>query len=508
MKKKAILFIALFLCSLQYLPAQQNAKKQLPNIIYILTDDLGYGDVHFFNKDGKISTPNMDQIGKEGMAFTDAHSSSAVCSPSRYSILTGRYAWRSSLKNGVLNGYSKPLINNNRTTVARILQEKGYATACIGKWHLGMEWPVVSDTGKPVYDYSKPILNGPTTLGFDYFYGISASLDMPPFVYIENDRTVGIPNTIKKWGREGAATESFEAENCVPDFTAKAVDFINKQSGGKKPFYLYFTLPSPHTPLVPNKNFRGKSGVTDYGDYVAETDWSVGEILKAIEKNGLKENTLVIFTSDNGFAPYVLPKSNVEALGHFPSMDFRGYKADIWEGGHHIPLLMRWPAAIKAGSTCAQTVCLSDFMATAADITGSKLPENTGEDSYNIYPYMKGNMANEIREATVHHSINGYFSIRQGNWKLELCSGSGGWAAPREEAAVKLGLPPVQLYDLSIDPKEEKNVQAVHPEIVKRLTELLEKYVREGRSTPGKTQKNDGPVDIWRKQAPTGKSEG
>jgi arylsulfatase A len=491
----------------------QNKRTQgkgpgaIPNIVYILTDDLGYGDVHCLNPEGKIATPAMDQLGREGMIFTDAHSSSAVCTPSRYSILTGRYAWRSRLKSGVLNGYSEPLIDANRLTVAKMLQQKGYTTACIGKWHLGMNWPEVKGAPKPTYDYTKPILNGPTTQGFDYFYGISASLDMPPFVYIENDRTIGIPDTVKKWGRSGAATKDFEAENCVPDFTNKAVGFIKQQAAKKQPFYLYFTLPSPHTPIVVSKQFQGKSGVMDYGDYVMETDWAVGEVLKALKEAKVDGNTLVIFTSDNGFAPYVLPKSNVESLGHYPSYIYKGYKADIWEGGHRIPFIVRWPGTIKAGSSCKETVCLSDFMATAAAITGEQLPAGAAEDSYNIYSYFTGTAKKPLREATVHHSINGNFAIRQGKWKLELAYGSGGWAAPREDTAVKMGLPAVQLYDLSTDIKEQHNVQATHPEIVKSMTALLEKYVQDGRSTPGAPQQNDGAVNIWKKPAGNAKKE-
>ncbi|MDB5191161.1 MAG: arylsulfatase family protein [Segetibacter sp.] len=498
MLRTYLFIIVLFVLAPLFGESQNNNRA--PNIVFILTDDLGYGDVKYLNKEGKIKTPNMDRIGKEGMAFTDAHSSSAVCTPSRYSILTGRYSWRTKLNKGVLYGYSEPLIDSGRLTVASLLQSKGYSTACIGKWHLGMTWPLLKDGPKPVYDYTKAITNGPTSLGFDYFYGISASLDMPPFIYIENDHTVGLPTVTKKWGREGPAGKDFEAENCVPDFTTKAVNYIKEQSGKNKPFFLYFALPSPHTPLVPNKQFKDKTGVTEYGDYVAETDWSIGEILKALDQNGVSKNTLVIFTSDNGFAPYVLPKYNVEALGHYPSYGFRGYKADIWEGGHRIPFLVRWPGKIKPSAISAETICLSDFMATAAAIVGDKLPANSAEDSYNILPYFAGSTI-DIREATVHHSINGYFAIRQGKWKLELCPGSGGWAAPRDDTAFKMNLPAVQLFDLSVDIKEQDNVQAQHPDVVKKLTALLQKYASEGRSTSGVPQKNDREVDIWNNKA-------
>lgn len=475
---------------------QHHQKMTAPNIIFILADDLGYGDVSCLNKESKIATPNIDRLATEGMSFTDAHSSSAVCTPSRYSILTGRYAWRTRLKNGVLTGYSEPLIASNRLTVGEMLQSRGYTTACIGKWHLGLSWPKKQDSGTE-YDYSARIKDGPLNHGFNYFFGISASLDMPPFIYIENDHTLGIPDTVKTWVRPGPAAKDFEAENCVPDFTAKAEEFIKKSSLKGKPFFLYFPLPSPHTPIVPTAAFRNKSGVTAYGDYVQETDWSVGRLLRTLEENNLTDNTIVIFTSDNGFAPYVLDKYNVEALGHLPSYIFRGYKSDIWEGGHRVPFIVRWPGQIKAGSTCRETICLSDFMATSAAIAGVKIPDDAAEDSYNILPYFKSRFDKSIREATVHHSINGNFAIRQGKWKLELGPGSGGWSKPTDQQALRNGLPTVQLYDMWQDVRERSNVQAQYPVVVQEMTSLLKRYVDEGRSTPGSKSKNDSPVDIW-----------
>jgi len=272
----AYLSAAISLLSAISVQAQKNNGEK-PNIVYILSDDLGYGDVKYFNPEGKIATPNIDKLAAQGMGFTDVHSSSAVCTPSRYSILTGRYAWRSRLAKGVLTGYDAPLIDSSRLTVAKYLQQNGYTTACIGKWHLGLGWAVLTPGAKPVIDYTKNITGGPNTRGFDYFYGIAGSLDMPPFIYIENNHTVGLPTATKKWVREGPAEPSFEAVNCVPDFTGKAVKYIGDKSKTGKPFFLYFTLPSPHTPIVPSAAFKGKSGVTDYGDYVEETDWAVGE---------------------------------------------------------------------------------------------------------------------------------------------------------------------------------------------------------------------------------------
>lgn len=497
--KAGFVFTAVFGTAVAGLAQSNKGATAKPNIIYILTDDLGIGDVKFYNAQSKINTPNIDRLGREGMAFNDVHSSSAVCTPSRYSVLTGRYAWRSSLAKGVLSGYDKPLVDSNRLTVPRLLKQSGYTTACIGKWHLGLGWDIVTPGVKPVIDYTRNITGGPNALGFDYFYGIAASLDMPPFIFIENNHTVGLPTAIKKWVREGPAGPDFEAVNCLPQLTTKAVQYIKEKSGKQQPFFLYFTLPSPHTPIVPSPQFKGKSGVTDYGDYVMETDWAVGEILRAVDEGKIAKNTIVMFASDNGFAPYVLKTMNVEALGHYPSMGYKGYKSDIWEGGHRIPFMVRWPAMVKSGSKTNNTVCLSDLMATVSEILKTPLPDNAGEDSFSMLPYLTGKATKEIRPATVHHSIDGNFAIREGKWKLELCPGSGGWEAPKNADAFKQNLPMVQLYDLLADVKEEHNVQASHPDIVKHLTELLKKYVDNGRSTPGKPQANDAEVDVWKK---------
>ncbi|WP_119079532.1 sulfatase family protein [Chitinophaga alhagiae] len=477
-----------------------------PNIVFILADDMGYGDVHCFNPNGKIATPHMDKLAEQGMKFTNAHSSSAVCTPSRYSVLTGRYAWRTRLQKGVLYGYSPPLIDSNRLTVAAMLREKGYFTAAIGKWHLGLDWQLkgqadsLAKTGWEI-DYSQPIQHGPLSLGFDYFFGISASLDMPPYVFIENDKATAIPAVSKKWVREGPAAADFEAENVLPVITGKAKQVMASRASGEQPFFLYFALPSPHTPIVPDSTFKGKSGVTDYGDYMMETDWAVGQVMQALDSLGIADNTLVIVTSDNGFAPYVLKQFDVEALGHQPSYTFRGYKADIWEGGHRVPFIARWPAQVKAGTASDNVISLTDFMATCADITASALPDNAAEDSYSILRYLKGSAGKQPREAIVFHSIDGNFSIQEGNWKLILGAGSGGWAAPKNKDALLAGLPAVQLYDMEKDAAEKVNEEAAHPEIVQRLTALLEKYIAEGRSTDGANRRNDVEVDIWKRKS-------
>jgi arylsulfatase A len=483
--------LLVLLTTVIFFGAVQAADLSKPNIIFILCDDLGYGDVRCLNPQRcKIATPQIDKMAAEGMTFTDAHSSSSVCTPTRYAIMTGRYNWRTKLQSGVLNGYSEPLIAKDRLTVAAMLKQQGYTTACIGKWHLGMGIP--KDEPSPV------ITDGPTTRGFDNYFGISASLDMPPFAYIENDRFTEPLTTTKKWLREGAAAESFEATDVLPKLTQKAVEFIAGQAKNEKPFFIYMPLNSPHTPIVPSKAWQGKSSVGDYGDFVMETDWALGEVLAALDKAGIGDNTLVIFTSDNGCSKAAgIP--DLQKQGHYPSGDLRGSKADIFDGGHRIPFIARWPAKAKAGSRCEQPILQLDLIATCADLAGFTLPANVGEDSVSFLPLLLGKDQTPSRTAVVHHSINGSFAIRQGKWKLELCADSGGWSDPTPNSSDAKGLPDTQLYDLSTDLAESKNLQAEHPEEVARLTKLLEEIVTNGRSTPGPQQANDAEIRIRKK---------
>jgi len=481
------------------------ARAGRPNIVYILADDLGYGDVRCLNPGGKIPTPHLDRLAAQGVIFTEAHSGSAVCTPTRYGILTGRYSWRSSLRSGVLGGDSPPLIAPGRLTAPALLKQHGYATGCIGKWHLGMDFARGSGDAKGSrrFDYAKPIANGPTARGFDYYFGISASLDMPPFAFIENDRFTAALDTEKQWIRKGPAARDFEAVDVLPALARKAVEYIESgapQARAGTPLFLYLALASPHTPIVPAAEWQGKSGLNPYGDFVMQTDAAVGEVMKALDRAGLADNTLLVFTSDNGCSP-AAKVQELEGKGHYPSYHFRGYKADIWEGGHHVPFLARWPGRIRPGSRSDQLTCLTDLMATCADLLGVKLPDDAGEDSVSMLPALLGTAAGPLREAAVHHSISGKFSIRQGRWKLELCPGSGGWSSPKDPEALAQGLPPVQLYDMAGDVGEKVNVHAKNPEVASRLLALLEKYVADGRSTPGAPQKNDGPVDIWKKGA-------
>ena len=493
--------------------ADGRSPSRPPNIVYILADDLGYGDVHCFNTGGKIATPQLDRLAASGMRFTDAHSSSAVCTPTRYGILTGRYNWRSSLKSGVLNGYSSRLIEPGRLTVPEFLRQHGYRTACVGKWHLGMDWPRKEGgpsgkiaTGWEI-DYARPITNGPTAVGFDDYFGISASLDMPPYLFINRDRAEGVPTVEKTWVRKGPAGADFEAIDVLPSLVRAATSFIAKNAPaarGGKPFFLYLPLAAPHTPILPLHEWQGKSALNDYGDFVMQVDSAVGQILASLETEGLAGETLLIFTSDNGCSPQA-NYPELLARGHDPSAGFRGTKADIFEGGHHVPFIVRWPGKVKPGTASDQVACLTDLFATCAEVLGTRLPDAAAEDSVSLLPALLGTTTGPLREAIVHHSINGSFAIRQGRWKLALCPDSGGWSHPKPDSDEAKGLPEVQLYDLSADPAERHNVQAEHPEIADRLTRLLEKYVASGRSTSGAAQPNNGStIEIRRGQKPGG----
>ncbi|MGL4737121.1 MAG: sulfatase family protein [Cellulosilyticaceae bacterium] len=475
-----------------------------PNIIYILADDMGYGDLSYLNEKCPFQTPRFDQIGREGMSFVDAHATSAVCTPSRYGILTGRYNWRSRLKTGVVGGYSRHLIEDGRKTVANLLSEAGYYTACIGKWHLGMDWACQGDFEYvPNFgvvenvDYTQPISNGPVDFGFKYYYGISGSLDMPPYVYIENDRVTQIPTKLtgnegKKFWREGPTAENFKHEEVLPILTDKVLETIEERKD--EPFFIYFPLPAPHTPILPTKEWIGKSGTNEYGDFVLMCDDMIGKVLDKLDACGLANDTIVIYTSDNGCSPSA-DYTELAVHGHNPSYIFRGTKADIFEGGHRVPLLIKWPEVIPAGHVCHTPVCLADFMATMAEIMGVKLPDDMGEDSVSELDLWGGGHQYE-REAVVHQSIDGSLSIRKGKFKLEMCKGSGGWSAPMPGSVGENKLPDLQLYDLESDIGEQHNIYDHYPDVVEELKLLLAKYVRDGRSTPGEKQPNNGEA-VW-----------
>ncbi len=486
-------------------------KSENPNIIYILADDLGYGDVKCFNPKGKIPTPNMDEMASNGIMFTDAHTSSAVCTPTRYGILTGRYNWRSSLKSSVLGGYSKSLIRQERITIAEMLKEQGYTTAFIGKWHLGWDWKIKEGANKlnnldkvQDVDYAAPISNGPSSHGFDYSFGFCGSLDMPPYVWVENDRPTMEPTKItrnidaKGFWRRGPTGEDFNHTTVLQDVTDKAKGYIEEQAKLKQPFFLYLPLPAPHTPILPTTEFMGKSNTNMYGDFVMQVDDVVRQIRETLKQQGISENTLLVFTSDNGCSP----RADFEELAkvkHYPSYNLRGAKADIFEGGHRVPFIVEWPAKALKNYSSNKIICTTDFFATCADLTDYKIKDTEAEDSYSMLPLLLGKDDTPIREYTVHHSINGSFAIRQGDWKLNICPGSAGWSYPKphEIKKEKLDLPAMQLYNLKEDIGETKNLIAEYPEKALQLKTALKKIILDGRSTPGKVQENEG-MDGWK----------
>jgi arylsulfatase A-like enzyme len=463
------------------LPAQE---RHYPNVVFILADDLGYGDLDCYNPGSKAPTPHLDAFAKQGVRFTDAHSPSAVCTPTRYGILTGRYCWRSRLKKGVLNGYSPSLIEPGRLTVPAMLKARGYRTAGFGKWHLGLG-------NQEKTDYSRPLRPGPLDYGFDSYFGIPASLDMDPYLYFENDRATaqptghidGIREDRGVFWRAGAIAPGFRHIDVLPEITSRAARWVREYAGEHRaqPFFLYLALTAPHTPWLPAAAFRGKAKAGEYGDFVTMVDDAAGQVLAALDASGMAGNTLVIVTSDNG--AHWLPEE-IARWGHRANDSLRGQKADIWDGGHRIPFLARWPGRIRPDTTSSETVCLTDLMGTMAEITGYRLPRDAGEDSYSILPALSGpKPAKPIREAIVHHSMQGHFSIRQGEWKLNIGRGSGGFTPPVEYQP-KPGEPAGELFNMARDEAETTNLYQEHPEIVARLTALLERYQRQGYSRP------------------------
>lgn len=470
--KKLIVLLTVFGMA----PFLQAASK--PNIVYIICDDLGYGDVHCLAPEtGKIPTPHADQLAAEGLVFTDAHSGSSVCSPTRYGIMTGRYSWRTRLQKGVVTGFAPSLIDAQRMTVASFLQQQGYATAAIGKWHLDFEY-LNPETGEAYrkQEYKIPpvgarIPDGPIHRGFDYYHGFHHARNME--AVIENDRVI----------------EHDEVMNMLPRLTQKAVEYVNARAGSEQPFFLYLPLGSPHTPIVPTPEWEGKSGLGKYGDFVMQTDHVVGAVTAALAKHGMTDNTLVIFTSDNGCSK----AAGIEQLreqGHLVSAHLRGSKADIWDGGHRIPFIVRWPGHVKPGGTSTELICLTDLFATVAELLGQELPPTTGEDSVSFLPALFQRPVDSTRAGVVHHSFSGHFAYRTGKWKLILARGSGGWTAPRENKVAK-DAPEAQLYDLQADPGERDNLYLREPAVAQRLLKQLTSDIRRGRSTAGPPAKND-----------------
>lgn len=454
----------------------QQPPDPFPNIVIIFADDMGYGDPTCYNPGSKIRTPHIDDLAKSGMLFTDAHSNSSVCTPSRYGLLTGRYAWRSRLKQGVTWSYDSALIERDRTTVASMLKSKGYKTACIGKWHLGLDWHWNDDR----VDFSQPFGGGPNELGFDYFHGITASLDIPPYAWLENDRVVGQVDSISKgrtpirfegeYWRKGPTARGFDHYQVLSQLTDKAVDFITdrKRDEPDQPFLLYFPLTAPHLPWIPTEEFRGKSQAGDYGDMVTMVDQTVGKIMNTLQHHGIRENTLVIFTSDNG-AHWV--REQEHKYDHRANGELLGMKGDIWEGGHRVPFIASWPDQIKPGPTVDLTISITDILATCATISGYQLRPDEGEDSRDLIPVLL-RQANDLdKKETVQHSAHGIFAIRQGQWKYIEAQGSGGFLPSDKDTL--LNVYEGQLYNLTEDLAEEINLYGQESAKVKELKAKL-----------------------------------
>ncbi|QDT13185.1 sulfatase family protein [Planctomycetes bacterium K23_9] len=479
------------------------AADERPNVIVVLADDLGIGDISPTNPACKIKTPHLQQMADQGLTFTDAHTPSSVCTPTRYGLLTGRYNWRSRLAKGVLSGTSKHLIPSERPTVGHLMKTAGYHTAMIGKWHLGWDWHK-DNQGK--IDFTKPVKNGPNINGFDSYYAHCGSLDMPPYVWVDTgnvtaqpDRTEGVTKKQDPYGwyRKGPIGSDFKIDEVLPHLFGKSIAHVQSRTGSDaqgKPFFLYLALPAPHTPIVPVPPFKDASGINAYADFVMQVDHHMGELLAALKQAGIDDNTLVLFTSDNGCSP----EGNFQILkqhGHDPSAGYRGHKADIFEGGHRVPLIARWPSTIKGGRTTDAMACLTDVYATLQDLTEQPLAATGGEDGYSLAGVFKGQNSSG-RESLVSHSIGGSFAIRQGSWKLCVCAGSGGWSSPKESVAKKRGMPSMQLYDLANDKAEQNNVASANPDKVRQLLKLLDDQVTQGRSTPGESVANDREVSF------------
>lgn len=493
-----LIAVAVFVC-------QPIRAAEPPNIVIILADDMGFGDVRALNPQSVIPTPNLDAFAASGMTFTDAHSPSAVCTPTRYGLLTGRYCWRSRLKRGVLGGYSPPLIESGRLTIADVLQRAGYRTGAVGKWHLGMELPTLSDDaigkakwdGDPGIDFAGLITDGPLQHGFHSYFGVTASLDMAPYVFVRDQRFTMVPTLqqpavrFPHFVRQGPRAEDFIIDEVLDRLTDEAIAFIQKNSDPDAPFFLYLPLTAPHKPTQPQERFRGTTERGEYGDFVAQVDWSVGQVLATLTDEGIADNTLVVFSSDNGSYMYRYDDpqrpdhvadatiQGFTAAHHRANGPFRGTKADIWEGGHHVPLFVRWPQTTRAGSECEATVCLVDLLATCADITGSPLDNQTAEDSCSLVPLLQGR-STDRGAPVVHHSAAGMFALRDGRWKLVLGNGSGGREAPRGKPFEQ----PYQLFDLSDDLAESTDVARQHPDIVERLSRRIAEIRESGRSAP------------------------
>lgn len=476
-----------------------------PNIIVILADDLGWGDLSCYGAT-KIATPNLDRLAGDGTRFDGVHTAASVCTPSRYSLLTGRYCWRSPLKRGVLMGHAPALIEPSRSTIASVLKSNGYKTAAIGKWHLGLGWqqkdgrvwdafdekdPLEYQLGDPLstdhkrdadyggsVDYTKPFSGGPLELGFDRFFGIAGSLNMPPYAFLDQDRTLGIPSQDKQvflpGQRLGMETDDWDEKKVDLEFTSQAVDFIADQGSSDDPFFLYFAPSAPHRPQVPPEFLAGASDAGPRGDSVVFVDWMTGQLMDAVDQIGQTDNTLVVFTSDNG-APTIFEDDGDTTI-HRPNGPWRGQKGDIWDGGHREPFIARWPARIPAGRTSDCAFGLIDLLPTVVTLAGLEMPDGAAPDGVDASLLLVG--TEDVRARTiVQHSMGGAFSIRDRHWKAIFTSGSGGGLSQSHGNEISTDTPAGQLYDLAADPYERHNVWSYNLHVVTSMHRKLAEIV-------------------------------
>jgi arylsulfatase A len=477
------------------------AAETKPNVLILYADDLGYGDLGCFNPASKIPTPNLDRLAAQGMRFTDAHSSSGICTPSRYAMLTGRHHWRDF--HGIVGAFGKSAFKPERLTLPEMLRAKGYATAAIGKWHLGWDWAAIRKPGGKKngnapedFDWTKSIPDGPLAHGFDHYFGDEV-INFPPYCWIENDKMLKAPDTMmdpKKWRdikegnwecRPGPMITGWDPYEVLPELTRRGVKYLQAQKDAAKPFFLYFAFPSPHAPIIPNDAFDGKSGAGPFGDFVSETDHCVGQLLKALEESGKAENTLVIFSADNGPEKYAYARD--EKFGHWSAHPLRGLKRDIYEGGHRVPTIIRWPGVTKAGVVSDALISQIDFMGTLAAALDYQLPKDAAEDSHNLLPLLKGEVSS-VRRTHVHNTNPKEYAIRDGDWVLiEAKDGYGSgrnaaWETRRGYSADDKGT--VELYNLKTDLAQKHNVAADHPQRVAELQALLKRIREQGHSAP------------------------
>ena len=444
-----------------------------PNILLILVDDMGYGDLRSYNRDSKIPTPNMNRLADEGMRFTDAHAAGPLCHVSRYGLMTGQYPFRAQPNTWA----RRATIDQDRVTLPSFLKSNGYQTAMVGKWHLGFD-----EDG-----YENPLPGGPVDRGFDTYFGIRASTDIPPYFYIRNNQAIMPPtleieaNNSEGWSpiqgafwRKGGISPDLELKDVLPRFTEEAIHVIDNHatSKTKKPLFLYLAYPAPHTPWLPDDAFLGKSGAGMYGDFTMMVDAMVGRVLKALELAGMAEDTLVILSSDNGPVWY---EHDVERFGHDSSGGLRGMKADAWEAGHRMPFIVRWPGRVQPGSQSQQTISFIDVLPTSAALIGESLPKGAAPDGVSFFDVLTGKQpeAIPVRDHLVVPSGNGTLTIRRGPWKLIQGLGSGGFSKP-SRVNPSAGGPKGQLYHLDQDPSESKNLYLEQPELVKELEQQLQ----------------------------------